>query len=141
MDTHRNDLPAELQLLDVFVHQSRLNNDIADVLHRMKSALDAADTDLDELREDIAEIAVEQGRQAARMESLTATVASLMQRLDPLPTPPELHSVKAQPESWYPAFCSVCGHNWHAPDNRGACPECSAEGIDVAFGPLTRYAE
>jgi len=134
------DLPIEFQLADVLVHQSRLNVDVADVLSRMREAGEL-ETSLDELREDVAGLAHEQSLQATRMESLTATVGQLMQRLDPLPAAPELHSVKAQPAEWYPALCESCGHHWDAEHTAVACPSCGGSAMDVSFGPLTRYAE
>lgn len=86
-------LPSALAIADVLAHQSRLNVDMADVLHRIAEAVERGDETEAELRGDVAMLGVEVARLNDRVSGLTETVGRLMLAVEPLPPEPG-HSVK-----------------------------------------------
>lgn len=84
-------VPVQLQLLDVLVSQSRINERVAEALSLFSRSADETDSDLADVRESVGSVAAEVARINARLESLTQTVGRLMALVEP---PPELHSVK-----------------------------------------------
>lgn len=85
-------LDVQLMVADALAGQSRSNDAVARVLHAVAVSIEKQDESGYALREDIGSIAAECSRINQRIESLTATVGRLMQKVEPLP--PDLHSVR-----------------------------------------------
>lgn len=90
MDTDA--LDVQLMVADTFASQGRLNDSLGRVLHAVAVSVEKRDEGSYELREDIGALAAECSRINQRIESLTATVGRLMQKVEPLE--PGLHSVR-----------------------------------------------
>lgn len=85
-------LAMQLMVADALAGQSRSNDAVARVLHAVAVSVEKRDESGYALREDIGSIAAECSRINQRIESLTATVGRLMEKVEPLE--PGRHSVQ-----------------------------------------------